>query len=155
MSGAASITEPTDDAETIDVEAEVAAIAGSLNMLNARLVEVMAHAIDTEQLLGPGIHSYPQWLAYHAGMSPHHAETIIAVAKQRGNFPTVIRSFDHGQIALDQVHVVVTRAPAWADDRVAHFARNATVQQLRRKVRHESFEGDPDQPTPTRRQAGS
>ncbi len=108
----------------------------------------MAYAIDGDQLIGHGIHTHAQWLTYHAGMSPHHANEIVRVAQQRSSFPTVIGSFDRGEIAIDQVHVVVTRAPAWADDRVAHFAKNATVQQLRRTIRAERFDGDPEQPDP-------
>lgn len=136
----------SDESVVIDVEAEVAAIAGSLNVLNARLVEVMEYAIVRDELVGHGIHSPAQWLAYQAGLSPHHANEIVRVAEQRAAFPHVIEAFDRGEIGIDQVHVVVTRAPAWADDRVVHFAKNATVQQLRRTMRDEYFEGDPDQP---------
>lgn len=152
MSGEASIIGGGDGSQagatTIDVEAEVAAIAGSMNVLNARLVEVIEHAIRGDELIGHGIHSPAQWLTYHAGLSPQHANEIVRVAEQRSAFPTVIEAFDRGEIGIDQVHVVVTRAPAWADDQVAHFAKNATVQQLRRAIRDEYFDGDPDQPQP-------
>jgi hypothetical protein len=38
------------------------------------------------------------------------------------------------------------RAPGWADGLVLDFARNATVQQLRKMVRSERFEHDRDEP---------
>jgi hypothetical protein len=83
-----------------------------------------------------------------AGISPSHAKQIVKVAQQRASYPLIIDAFDRGQLTFDQVPVVVTRAPTWADERVLHFTHNATVTQLRRAIRAERFEGDPDQPDP-------
>ena len=134
--------------DPVDLKDEIAEIAGSLNLVNARLVEVTERALEQGEWIGHGIHSPSQWLAYQAGLSPHRAQEIVKIAEHRASFPLVIDAFDRGQLAVDQVHVVVTRAPAWADDRVLHFAKNGTVTQLRRAIRAERFEGDPDEPDP-------
>jgi len=137
-----------DGTDTVDIEHEIAEIAGSLNVLNSRLVEVTERALAHGEWIGHGIHSPAQWLAWQAGLSLHRAKEIVQVAQQRASFPLVIDAFDRGELAIDQVHVVVTRAPAWADQRVLHFTKNATVAQLRRAIRDERFEGDPDEPDP-------
>ena len=147
MSGSVIDEETSGGSDPAALETEIAEIAGSLNVLNARLVAVTEQALDAD-LLGHGIHSVSQWLAYQAGLSPSHAKQIVEIAEQRASFPLVIDAFDRGALAVDQVHVAVTRAPAWADDRVLHFTHNATVTQLRRAIRAERFEGDPDHPDP-------
>jgi hypothetical protein len=42
------------------------------------------------------------------------------------------------------------RAPAWADADVFDFVRISTVTKIRRAVRSDMFEGDPDEPAPER-----
>jgi hypothetical protein len=59
----------------------------------------------------------------------------------------VIAEFTAGGLSLEQVEVVVTRAPAWADARMADFAGALTVPQLRRVIRDEYFDST-DAPTP-------
>ncbi len=132
----------------VDIEHEISEIAGALNLINSRLVKVAERALERGEWIGHGIHSPAQWLAWKAGMSPQHAKQIVQIAEQRASFPLVIDAFDRGELTVDQVHVVVTRAPAWADDRVLHFTKNASVVQLRRAIRAGRFEGDPDQPDP-------
>jgi hypothetical protein len=143
-----TLDSPSERSDSIDIEGEVATLAGSLNVLNAQLVEIVQRALATDEWVGHGIHSPAQWLAHRVGLSPHHAQEIVRVAERRSSFPTIIEAFDRGELALDQVATVVTRAPAWADDRIAHYAKNATVQQLRRTMRDQYFEGDPDEPDP-------
>ena len=41
---------------------------------------------------------------------------------------------------------VAARAPGWADRQMCEFAQVATVAQLRRMIRDEHFDHDPDQP---------
>ena len=148
MSEQAGLLEARGEPDPGDLDAELAELAGSLNLLNARLVELTERAIAHGDMIGNGVHSLTQWLAHRAGLSPAHAKQIVQVAERRASFPLLIDAFDRGALAIDQVHVAVTRAPAWADERVLHFTHNATVTQLRRAIRAERFEGDPDNPDP-------
>ena len=146
MSGRPADLQAPNEPDPLDIETEVAEIAGSLNLLNSRLVAVTERALEHGDWIGHRIHSPSQWLAWKAGISPSHAKQVVEVAQQRASYPLIIDAFDRGQLTFDQVHVVVTGAPAWADERVLHFTHNATVTQLRRAIRAERFEGDPDQP---------
>ena len=114
---------------------------GTLNVVNARLVALVEHALETGEWRGARIHSPAQWLAWRMGLSAAHARQIVAVAERRSSFPRLTDAFDAGELSLDQVSVVVTGAPAWADANVVDFAKVATVHQLRRMMRSEHFEG--------------
>src|SRR5262245_12675977 len=129
-----------------DIEQQIAEIAGHANVCNARLVALVAGALETGEWSGDRIHTPSQWVAWRAGVSPERAQQIVAVAERRSAFPCVIAAFDRGELTLDQVAAVVTKAPAWADAKVLDFARAATVSQLRKMMRSENFEGDPTKP---------
>jgi hypothetical protein len=106
--------------------------------------------------MGEGIHSLPHWLTIHLGVSPGHARQIATIADRVDEFPLLIGAFGRGELSLDQVYEVAARAPAWADRQVTEFALVATVRQLRRMIRDEHFDHDPDAPAepPHRTQAG-
>ena len=129
------------DCMMVDVEDEIAELAGTLNVVNARLVALVEHALETGEWRGARIHRPAQWLAWRMGLSAAHARQIVAVAERRSSFPRVTDAFGAGELSLDQVSVVVTRAPAWADANVVDFAKAATVHQLQRMMRSEHFEG--------------
>ncbi len=93
----------------VDVEDEIAELAGTLNVVNARLVALVEHALETGEWRGARIHSPAQWLAWRMGLSAAHARQIVAVAERRSSFPRVTDAFDAGELSLDQVSVVVTR----------------------------------------------
>ena len=134
-------------AAVVNPEVEVAEISGFLNVQHARLVRVVERVLDDGDWLGQGIHTPAQWLALRAGVSPARAQLIIRIAERRGSFPRVVEAFEAGELTIDQVAEVV-KAPAWADERVLDFAKIATVTQLRRAMRSEFFDGDPDDPDP-------
>lgn len=72
--------------ERIDARvAEIADVAGALNLANAHLVRVMEQVMADEDWVGVGIHSPAQWLSYRAGVTISRARTIIAVADDRGH----------------------------------------------------------------------
>ena len=52
-------------------------------------------------------------------------------------------AFDAGELSLDQVVPIATRAPRWADGELCEFAKLATVTQLRRVLRSYDFPPDP------------
>lgn len=134
---------------TVDHEAELAGIAGILNDQHARLVRAVARAERDGGWIGEGIHSVAHWLTIHLGVSPGRAKQIVTIARRLDDFPTLIAAFERGELSFDQVYEVAARAPAWADKMVTDFALVATVRQLRRMIRDEHFEGDPDgEPAP-------
>ena len=57
-------------------------------------------------------------------------------------------TFRRGELSIDQAYEVAAKAPAWADAKLTEFATVATVRQLRRMIRDENFEGNPDEPEP-------
>jgi hypothetical protein len=129
-------------------EAELAVIAGVLNTQHARLVRSTAEALRDGEWFGSQVHSVEHWLTIHMGVSVSNAKHIAACARRYSEFPLLMGAFERGELSLDQVHAVVAKAPAWADARVTEFALAATVAQLRRMIRDENFEGDPDEPDP-------
>ncbi len=130
-----------------DVEEELSDVAGYLNSQHARLVRLTAQAITSGEWFGVGIHTPVQWLTIQVGLSSGRAKQIVAIAKRLDEFPLMMEAFDRGELAVDQV-AVAAKAPAWADELVTRFAQCATVNQLRRMIRDEHFDGDPDQPEP-------
>ncbi len=129
-------------------ETRMAEIAGQLNVLNAELVTIVAGAIADHSWSGYGIHSPAQWLTIELGVSPAHAKHLVETATHAAAFPTIMGEFTAGRLSLDQTHVVLTKAPAWADPKLVNTATSATVPQLRRMIRKEYFEG-PDTPDET------
>lgn len=151
MSGLPSAN-PTDIGDAgarhpVDVESVLADVAGVLNVQHARLSRIVERALVDDEWQGEGIHSPAQWLAWQSGLSLGRAREIVRIARRRVEFPMVCAAFDRGELAVDQVAAVM-RAPAWADELVVDFARAATVQQLRRTMRSEFFEPDPDAQPP-------
>ena len=141
-----------DDTDTggagADPEVLIAEIAGHLNVQHARLVAVMADVLADDDWVGTGIHTPTQWLAWKAGLSPERARMITNVAERRDDFPVVIGAFERGELTLEQVFVVVTKAPAWADHKVVDFTKAATVHQLRRTITDQFFDNGPTPPEP-------
>ena len=97
-----------------------------------------------------GIVSPAHWIAWKAGLSSAHAQQLVTVARRRDEFPVTFAAFDAGELSLDQVVPIATRAPRWADAELCEFAKLATVTQLRRVLRSYDFPPDPttddDQP---------
>jgi len=142
--------------DEFELEERVAEVAGVLNAQHAVLVRLTARAQGDGGWVGEGIHSLPHWLTIHLGVSPGHARQIATIAGRTDDFPMLMAAFTRGELSLDQVYEVAARAPAWADRQVTEFARVATVRQLRRMIRDEHFDHDPDAPPepPPTAQAG-
>jgi hypothetical protein len=124
---------------------ELAELAGQLNLVNARLVAVTERLLACGGWEQGGMRSPKAFLAWRFALSPERADQIVAIARRRHEFPTVIDLFDRGQLSVDQVHEAV-QVPAWADADIAHLATISTVSKLRRAKRSSNFTGDPDQP---------
>ena len=133
--------------------AEIADVAGALNLANAQLVRVMERVLTDDDWSGPGIHSPAQWLTYRAGITVTRAKTIITVAERRADFPCVMARFDAGELSLEQVAELV-RAPAWADAHMDEWGLIATPARIRTSIKlrfgpDDHDDGDADQPAPT------
>jgi hypothetical protein len=128
----------------VHAEQELASLCGVLNASYARLVAIVAAALEDESWAIAGVRSPEHWLTMRAGLSPFRAKAVIAVARRRSELPSVMDQFADGQLSLDQVTVVARYAPAHVEESVAEFAVNASVPQLRRALSHYSF--DPPRP---------
>jgi hypothetical protein len=140
--------DPFDALEAL--EARVAAVCGSLNMLHAQLVELAAEAIETEAWAGGGVRSVEHWLAWQTGLSPRRAREVTAIARRRAELPVTMERFTRGELAIDQVVPVVAHAASHNDAEVAEFATYATVSQLRSTLSRyrPAPEHDPTDPDP-------
>lgn len=85
------------------------------------------------------------WLAWRSGVSPERAGQLVRLAKVRDRYPTLFAAFDRGHVSADQMTELV-KAPTWAQDHVLAFAEIGTVERLRRAIRDDAFEHDPDEP---------
>jgi hypothetical protein len=130
------------------IEDELATVAAHLNVSHANLVEITARALADEGWSGSGIHSPAHWLMIQMGLSPARARQVVAIAERIVEFPVARDAFRRGELSVEQVTEIVTKAPAWADDEVTEFAKAATVRQLRRVIRDEHFAHDPEEPEP-------
>ncbi len=130
----------------VDVEQRVAAIAGYLNVQHALLVEAVADAVRSGGWHGERINTPVQWLTIHAGVSGGVARKLVTIAERVDEFPLTLGLFRAGGLSLEQVYEVAARAPGWADRQMRDFAQVATVAQLRRMIRDEHFDHDPEQP---------
>ena len=127
-------------AAQVDAEQELASLCGVLNASYARLVALVAQALVDESWAIAGVRSPEHWLTLVAGLSPFRARQVVAVARRRGELPSVMGEFADGQLSLDQVMVVARYAPAHVEASVAEFAVHASVPQLRRALSQYSFD---------------
>ena len=128
-----------------DVASEVASLAGAANVVMARLVAVVAEAMDAGVTDEAGMKMPAAWLAWRSGLSPERAGQLVKLAKVRNNYPLLFGAFERGEVSVDQMTELV-KAPAWAERQMLAFAEIGTVQRLRRAVRDEAFEHDPHEP---------
>ena len=93
------------------LEDRLADLCGHRNVLDALLVQLVAEALETGAWEMDGIHSPSHWLAWKAGLSSAHASQLVTVAKRRDELPVTFAAFDAGELSLDQVVPIATRAP--------------------------------------------
>lgn len=130
--------------------AEMEELAGQRNAIDSRLVEIAAE-IEGDGIWGAtGARSVPALVAWKLGISPHHAETIVTVARRLEEFPRCAAMMRDGQLSLDQIGVIAERAGEGSDEHYAQLASVATVTQLRFAIKLEP-RAEPDRkPEPER-----
>jgi len=132
MSEAPAVREALDAAHD-----ELAELCGQRNAITARLVDLVAR-VDAEDLwASSGAKSLVHWVTWKAGMSPSHAEELVAMARRSDELLETMAGFREGVLSEDQVAVIARGAPAGpaADAHFAELARHASVRQLRKALR--------------------
>jgi hypothetical protein len=122
----------------------IARIAGQLNLLHARMVDLTAHAIATDGWSdGTGVRSVEHWLSLRAGLSPSSAAHVATLARNRDRLPVLSSLVAQGRLSLEQAATVARRVPAAYEESVCEIAPLLTVSQLRRIVSRYPFDPDP------------
>jgi hypothetical protein len=114
---------------------DLKATAGVLNTAHAHLVEVAVSCLEEGDHVGPGLHSFPQFLAWQTGVSTATAKAVDGVARRVGELPSLWAALRAGEISLDQAAVVAKYAPPELDVSATQLARVATVSQLKTLLR--------------------
>ncbi|MGV9801468.1 HNH endonuclease signature motif containing protein [Mycobacterium sp. NPDC003449] len=129
---------------------EIGELTGQRNAIDGRLVEIIAE-IDGDGLWGAtGCRSIAALVAWKTGVTPHNAETIVAVAHRLQEFPRCAEGLRAGRVSLDQLGVIAERAAAGSDEHYAELVSVATVTQLRTAVKLEPQPEPTPRPTPQR-----
>ncbi len=120
-----------DEAAVNALEARMADLCGSVNVLHAQLVDTIVEALDDGLWEQWGIRSPEHWLAWQTGLSPARAKQLIATARRKPELPMTFAAFADGELSVDQVVTVAKYTPAHNDAEACQLARSATVNQLR------------------------
>jgi hypothetical protein len=107
---------------------ELAVLAGHLNVVHARVVRVLAEALDTGAWQGWGITGADHWLRWNTGMSATHARQLLDIARRVDELPVTFAAFAAGEITVDQAALIFRRVPAHNDAEIGRLAPNATVE---------------------------
>jgi hypothetical protein len=86
------VVEGVQEATARRVHAEFETLCGHLNVLHARMVQLVAEALAVDAWGGPGLRSPEHWLAWQTGLSPRRAKRIVAMARQRDELPLTFAS---------------------------------------------------------------
>lgn len=117
--------------------AELSQLCGQRNAIDGRIVDIVAE-LERDELCGAtGCRSIPALVAWKTGVTPHNAETVVAVARRLEEFPRCVQELREGRLSLDQVGVIASRAADGSDEHYAQLASVATVAQLRTAVKLE------------------
>jgi hypothetical protein len=114
------------------IEAEMAEACGTINAATARLVSLVAKAVDTGAIQGTGTCSAEQWVTWKCGLSRGRAHRVVTMARRFAELAHTASAFEKGQLSEDQAFLIFKHAPAHVDEEMAAFAREASVSQLGR-----------------------
>ncbi|MEO6570766.1 MAG: DUF222 domain-containing protein, partial [Ilumatobacteraceae bacterium] len=125
----------------------LAVLAGHRNAVHAELVDLSVSMLADESWQQGARTTPSQFLQWKLGLSPTSAAEVIQVARRANDFPVLMAGFRRGEFSLEQM-VAATAAPAWADAQIYDFVSISTVTKIRRAMRSNLFDGDPDQSEP-------
>ncbi len=109
----------------------VVELAGSRNVLDARLVELIGQVWASGAWEGWGLRSIHHWVTLRCGVSPAQARTLVGCARRFPELPATRARFAAGELSVDQVAVITRVVPTHADAEVAELAGGLAVPQLR------------------------
>ncbi|WP_454788517.1 DUF222 domain-containing protein [Mycolicibacterium lutetiense] len=116
---------------------ELEELTGQRNAIDGRIVEIVAE-LERDELCGAtGARSISSLVAWKTGVTPHNADTVVAVARRLEEFPRCAQGMREGRLSLDQVGVIAEHAADGSDEHYAELAAVATVDQLRTAVKLE------------------
>jgi hypothetical protein len=150
LPGSATAMGPTErDLASAELDDEVNEIAGGLNVLYGRMVDVAARCLAEPGLWrGVGIRSLEHWLCWRMGVSTHVAKQVTVIARRAAELPVSISWLEEGRLSLAQVAEIAKLAPWWADEQAAGLAEHMTVAQIRRLLKATHFDQFGDHPKP-------
>jgi hypothetical protein len=116
---------------------KLAELTGQRNAIDGQIVDIVAE-IDHDELWGAtGARSVSALVAWKTGVSPHNADTIVAIAHRLQEFPRCAKGMREGRFSLDQVGAIAEKAADGSDAHYAEMAASATVTQLRTALKQE------------------
>ena len=136
-----------DEAMMAAANERLGVIAGHLNVVNAELVDATVELLATGAWQQGGKRTPSAFLQWQLGLSQARADDVVRVAERRDDFPVLLAGFRRGEFSLEQL-VAAVEAPAWADALVYDFVKISTVAKIRRAMRSNMFEPDPDERVP-------
>lgn len=145
-----SVPPPAPQSRLDELTEELAELQGQRNVIDGRIVEIVAE-LERDQLLGEtGVRSTEQYVAWKTGASPANARAVTAVARRAEEFPRCVEGLCAGELSLDQVSTIAERALPGSDRHYCELARAATVSQLRTALRLVPKPDDAPDPEPVR-----
>lgn len=110
---------------------ELASVAGVLNAAHGHLVGIAVQSLADDDHVGPGLHSFAQFLCWRLGVSSTTAKAIERIARRASELPTLVATLQAGEISLEQAAVVACYVPAAYEASATELAKSATVTQLK------------------------
>ena len=132
-------------------DASVAALCGVLHATTASLVGLIAEVLATGAWAGTGLRSPVHWVTWRCGVSTSRARTWVRMAERMDELPVTFAAFRAGELAEDQVAVLVRFLPSHNDAEGAALARELSTPVLRRTLRDYPFPEPEQEPEPEKR----
>ena len=123
-----------------EYDASLASLCGVLHATTARILEAIAQVVSTGAWAVPGVRSPAHWVTWRCGVSSGRARTWVRMAERLGELPETFEAFRRGELAEDQVAVLVHHLPADHDAEGVALAKELTVPVLRRTLRDYAFQ---------------
>ena len=118
-------------ARGLEIEEQLAVIAGQENRLLAQTVGLVAEAIEDGHCLAPDL-PVRRWIAWRFGSSASKADKIATIAERRRELPALMGALADGAVSLDQAVVIARRVPASHEATATEKAKVMRPSQLRR-----------------------
>ena len=135
------------------LDRSVAALCGVVHAATASLVGILAGVLERGAWAEPGIRSPAHWVTWRCGVSTARAHSWVQMAERTAELPQVFAAFRAGELAEDQVAVLVRYLPAANDAEGVALARELSVPVLRRTLRDYPFPAEAVEPEDERRSA--